>query len=58
MQPFIIVVRVTSSDEIQRFVTIAAHYKLEYTLAVQQIYLFIPNKELLVDIARTIKDTT
>lgn len=56
MRTFVLVVRVDSDIETKSIIDIAAQYSLEYTLALKQIYLFIPNTETLIKISMLLKD--
>lgn len=56
MRAFVLVVRVDDAEEVRYVVNIAAQYNLEYTLALKQIYLFIPNTETLIKISQLLKD--
>lgn len=53
---YTIVIRVASTDELKDVVRIADEHEIEYTIAPQQVYLFIPNIEKFMEISQALHD--
>jgi hypothetical protein len=53
---YTIVIKTSTHDDLQRILDIATRYNLEYSLAGNQLYLFINDSQTLIDVSIALKD--
>jgi hypothetical protein len=53
---YTIVIKTSTYDDLQRILEIATRYNLEYSLAGNQLYLFINDSQTLIDVSIALKD--